>query len=76
MRKFPIGFNIFNIKINNVSSGASANFGSNFLYHNYVKNQTNGTNTINGDASLQVTANRNFQTDSDLVDQPSVSQVI
>ncbi|MBD0384082.1 spore germination protein [Paenibacillus sedimenti] len=72
MGQLPLGFNIFNIKINNVSSGASANFGNNFLYNNNVKNQTVGTNTINGDASLQVTANRNLQNDSDLLDQPSI----
>ncbi len=62
--------NIFNIKINNISSNGSVNFG-NTIHKGHNANQKQvGGQTIIGDASPSVMAGKNFVKDPDFVDQP------
>jgi hypothetical protein len=67
----PNIYNIFNIKINNVSSNGSVNFGNSILKGNSADSKSVGGNTVIGDASPSVNTDRNVATDPDIIDQPN-----
>jgi hypothetical protein len=62
--------NIFNIKVNNVSSNGSINFG-NVIHKGHAANSKSvGGQTVIGDASPSSMIDKNAVADPDLVDQP------
>ncbi len=63
----PNVFNIFNIRINEVATGGTVNFGDNLLRGNTANSKAVGGNTVNGDATSSVNTDRNF--DPDIIDQ-------
>ncbi|ANE45445.1 spore gernimation protein [Paenibacillus swuensis] len=69
----PNVFNIFNIKINNVSSNGSVNMGNTILRGNSADSKEVGGNSVIGDASPAYQVDRNVVSDPDLIDQPTSS---
>lgn len=67
----PVVNNIFNIKILNISSGSSVNFGNNLLKGFTADSKSVGGSTVIGDASLSNSTEFNNANDSDVFDQPS-----
>ncbi|WP_247747437.1 spore germination protein [Alkalihalobacillus sp. BA299] len=65
----PVINNIFNIKINNVASNGSVNFGNAAFDGNNVNFKSQGMNTTVGDASPQWSPSSNWANDSDFNDQ-------
>lgn len=62
--------NIFNIKINNISSNASVNFG-NTIHKGQIANEKSvGGQTVIGDASPSSMFDKNVVSDPDFIDQP------
>ena len=64
----PVINNIFNIKVNNVSSNGSISFGSTVHDGHSVNDKSQGTNTSIGDFSPLHTLNKNFANDQDMFD--------
>jgi hypothetical protein len=62
-------FNIFNIKINEVATGGAVNFGDNIISGNAANSKAVGGNTVIGDATSSVNADRNNVLDPDVSDQ-------
>ncbi|WP_100397794.1 spore germination protein [Bacillus sp. FJAT-44742] len=64
----PVINNIFNIKINNISSNASVNFGNAVHEGHNVNDKSQGTNTAIGDLSPLSAWNKNQLLDPDVND--------
>lgn len=66
--------NIFNIRINNISSNGSVNFGNVIIKNNTANSKAVGGQSVIGD-SFASPANHNFNknlmNDPDLIDQPT-----
>lgn len=62
--------NIFNIKINNISSNGSVNFGNTIHKGHSANAKSVGGQSVIGDASPANMVNRNAVSDPDLIDQP------
>ncbi len=67
----PNVYNIFNIRINNVSNGGAVNFGDNLFSNNAANQKAVGGNTIMGDASPSFNVDNNLVNDPDGEDQPT-----
>lgn len=65
----PNVYNIFNIRINNVSNGGAVNFGDNLFSNNAANQKAVGGNTIMGDASPSLNVDNNLVNDPDGEDQ-------
>ncbi|MGE6226432.1 spore germination protein [Paenibacillus chitinolyticus] len=65
----PNVFNIFNIRINEVATGGTVNFGDNLMKGNAANSKAVGGNTVIGDATSSVNADRNNVLDPDISDQ-------
>ncbi|MFC5451065.1 spore germination protein [Paenibacillus aestuarii] len=65
----PNVFNIINIRINEVATGGVVNFGDNLLRGNAANSKAVGGNTVIGDATSSVNADRNNVFDPDISDQ-------
>lgn len=65
----PNVYNIFNVRINNVSNGGAVNFGDNLFSNNAANQKAVGGNTIMGDASPSVNVDNNLVNDPDEEDQ-------
>ncbi|MFD0712229.1 spore gernimation protein [Paenibacillus sp. GCM10027626] len=61
-------FNIFNIKISNISSNSSMNLGNTIFKGNALDLKTIGGNSVIGDASPSFQVDRNAVNDSDMID--------
>jgi hypothetical protein len=72
----PNVYNIFNIRINNVSNGGAVNFGDNLFSNNAANQKAVGGNTIMGDASPSVNVDNNLVNDPDEEDMPTNSTQI
>lgn len=66
-------YNIFNIRVNNVSNGGAVNFGNNIFRGNSANQKAVGGNTIMGDASPSVNVDRNNVNDPDVTDQTTTN---
>lgn len=68
--------NIFNIRINNVSSNSSVNFGNVIMKGNSANAKTVGGQSVTGDL-IASPANNNFSknimNDPDVIDQPQTT---
>lgn len=62
--------NIFNIKINNISSNGSVNFGNTIHKGHSANAKSVGGQTVIGDASPSSMIDKNLVSDPDLIDQP------
>lgn len=62
--------NIFNIKVNNVSSNGSINFGNTIHKGHSANTKSVGGQTVIGDASPSANFGKNLVSDPDLIDQP------
>lgn len=62
--------NIFNIKVNNVSSNGSINFGNTIHKGHKSDSKSIGGQTVIGDCSPAVNFDKNVVSDPDLIDQP------
>ncbi|MFC4968965.1 spore germination protein [Paenibacillus sp. GCM10023248] len=69
MSFMPNVFNIVNIRINEVATGGVVNFGDNLLRGNAANSKAVGGNTVIGDATSSVNADRNNVLDPDVSDQ-------
>ncbi|WP_310186392.1 spore germination protein [Bacillus sp. 3255] len=69
MSFMPNVFNIINIRINEVATGGVVNFGDNLLRGNAANSKAVGGNTVIGDATSSVNADRNNVLDPDVSDQ-------
>jgi hypothetical protein len=67
----PNIYNIFNIRINNVSNGGTVNLGDTLFSNNAANQKAVGGNTIMGDASPSVNVDNNLVNDPDEEDQPT-----
>lgn len=65
----PNVFNVFNIRINNVSNGGAVNFGDTLFNNNAANQKAVGGNTIMGDASPSLNNDTNLVNDQDVEDQ-------
>lgn len=69
----PVINNIFNIKVNNVSSNGSISFG-NTLHNSHTSNsKLQGTNSSIGDFSPANSLTKNFTNDNDISDQDQIA---
>ncbi|WP_202078430.1 spore germination protein [Caldalkalibacillus salinus] len=62
--------NIFNIKVNNVSSNGSINFGNTIHKGHKADSKSVGGQTVIGDASPAANFDKNIVKDPDVLDQP------
>lgn len=62
--------NIFNFKVNNVSSNGSINFGNTIHKGHKADSKSVGGQTVIGDASPSCMVDKNAVADPDFVDQP------
>jgi hypothetical protein len=62
--------NIFNIKVNNVSSNGSINFGNVIHKGHKADSKAVGGQTVIGDASPSYMIDKNAVVDPDITDQP------
>jgi hypothetical protein len=67
----PIINNIFRIKVNNVSSNGSINFGPTIHKGHKADSKSVGGQTVIGDASPAENMEKNMVSDPDRIDQPS-----
>ena len=65
----PNVYNIFSIKINDVSRNGSVNFGNNIFKGNTANSKSVGGNFVVGDASPSFNVDRNAVSDPDIAHQ-------
>ncbi|MBD8498824.1 spore germination protein [Paenibacillus arenosi] len=68
----PNVFNIFNIRVNAISSNGSFNLGNTIIKGNSTETKSVGGNSVVGDCTTSINSESNLVNNPDVISSPSV----